>query len=81
MRPLRDPLRSLVYVAGERAVCDVFVDGRQVVTGGKVDAFDLDDATKRLEEAQRRAEKQFKTLDFAGRTHLEASPMVYEAGR
>lgn len=81
MRPLRDPLRSLIYVAGERAVRDVFVDGNQVVADGKVAAFDLDDATARLEAAQRRAEQAFQNLDFAGRTHLEASPLVYEVGK
>ncbi|QYX57186.1 amidohydrolase family protein [Roseovarius sp. SCSIO 43702] len=81
MRPVRDPLRSLIYVAGERAVRDVFVDGRQVVADGKVEAFDLEDATARLEEAQRRAEEQFRQLDFAGRSHLEASPLAYEVGK
>lgn len=80
MRPLRDPIRSLVYVAAERAVRDVFVDGTQVVTDGKVAAFDLDDATARLQDAQRRAEQRFAKLDFAGRTHLDASPLVYEVG-
>lgn len=78
MRPLRDPLRSLIYVAAERAVRDVFIDGRQVVSEGKVAAFDLDDATARLEEAQRRAEVKFTELDFAGRHPLEASPLTYE---
>lgn len=80
MRPLRDPIRSLIYVAAERAVRDVFVDGRQVVADGEVTAFDLDDATARLEQAQRRAEEKFIELDFAGRSHLEASPLVYEGG-
>ena len=27
MRPMREPLRSLIFVAAERAVKDVFVDG------------------------------------------------------
>ena len=27
MRPARDPLRSLVYSAADRAIRDVFVDG------------------------------------------------------
>jgi cytosine/adenosine deaminase-related metal-dependent hydrolase len=31
MAPARDPLRSLVYHAAERAVREVYVDGRQVV--------------------------------------------------
>ncbi len=77
MRPVRDPLRSLVYTAGERAVRDVYVDGRRVVAEGKALAFDLDDALDRLEAAQRRAEDAFRTLDFADRRHDEASPFVY----
>ena len=79
MMPVRDPLRSLVYVAAERAVRDVFVDGRHVVVGGEVPAFDLASALERLEAAQRRAEDAFTGLDFAGRRHDEASPMTYPA--
>ena len=77
MKPLRDPLRSLIYVAAERAVKEVFVDGRHVVVDGEVPAFDLTAALDRLEAAQRRAEEAFKDLDFAGRRHDEASPMVF----
>lgn len=77
MRPVRDPLRSLVYVAAERAVTDVFIDGRQVVTAGRVAAFDLPDALQRLEAAQRRAETAFAERDHAGRSHLAASPLTY----
>jgi cytosine/adenosine deaminase-related metal-dependent hydrolase len=80
MMPLRDPLRSLIYVAAERAVRDVFVDGRHVVINGDVAAFDLPKALARLEAAQRRAEEQFAKLDFAGRTHDQASPYVYGQG-
>ncbi|THH35399.1 N-ethylammeline chlorohydrolase [Aliishimia ponticola] len=80
MMPVRDPLRSLIYVAAERAVRDVFVDGRHVVVDGDVPAFDLPDALARLEAAQRRAEEAFAKLDFAGRTHDEASPYVYGQG-
>lgn len=77
MMPVRDPLRSLIYVAAERAVRDVFVDGRAVVVDGTVQAFDLPDALVRLQEAQRRAEDAFQGLDFANRSHDEASPYVY----
>lgn len=80
MRPVRDPLRSLIYVAAERAVRDVFVDGRQVVVDGKVPAFDLPDALERLEAAQRRAEVEFAKLDFAGRSHDQASPLTFPMG-
>lgn len=77
MRPVRDPLRSLIYVAAERAVRDVWVDGRQVVAEGRALAFDLADALERLEAAQRRAEAAFRQLDYASRSHEEASPFVY----
>ena len=42
MRPLREPLRSLIFVAAERAVRDVYVDGRLVVENGKCLTIDLD---------------------------------------
>ncbi|PZX11724.1 cytosine/adenosine deaminase-related metal-dependent hydrolase [Palleronia aestuarii] len=77
MRPLRDPLRSLVYTAAERAVRDVFVDGRQVVEDGIVATIDLPASLDTLEAAQRRAEQEFARLDFAGRSHLDASPLTY----
>lgn len=77
MRPVRDPLRSLIYVAGERPVRQVFVDGRQVVEDGRALAFDLPAALDRLEAAQRQAEIDFAARDFAGRSHDEASPFVY----
>ncbi|MFV0492190.1 MAG: amidohydrolase family protein [Pseudorhodobacter sp.] len=79
MRPVRDPLRSMIYVAAERAIRDVFVDGRQVVADGKVAAFDLPAALDRLEAAQRRAETEFTPRDYARRSHLQASPLSYKA--
>lgn len=78
MRPVRDPLRSLIYVAAERAVTDVFVDGRQVVKSRQVLAFDLPDALERLEAAQRRAEAAFTERDIKKRPHHVASPFSYE---
>ena len=77
MQPVRDPLRSLIYTAAERAVRHVFIDGIQRVRDGRVLSFDLPAALATLQEAQRRAESAFRQLDFAGRTHAEASPHVY----
>jgi cytosine/adenosine deaminase-related metal-dependent hydrolase len=54
MQPLRDPLRNLIHVAAERAVRDVFVDGRQVVEAGRVLTIDQPAAARALQLAQDR---------------------------
>ena len=76
MRPLRDPLRSLIYVAADRAVRTVVVDGRTVVEDGRVLTMDHERAAVDLEAAQRRAEPRVAKLDWGGRSHLEISPLT-----
>jgi cytosine/adenosine deaminase-related metal-dependent hydrolase len=78
MRPLREPLRSLIYVAAERAVKDVYVDGRHVVRDGKCLTINLDAELEALEAAQRRSMERVPSIDHAGRTADEMSPMVYD---
>jgi 5-methylthioadenosine/S-adenosylhomocysteine deaminase len=75
MQPARDPLRSLVYTAADRAVRDVFVDGIQVVKSGRVLTLDHADALARLTEAQARMEKDVPNRDGLGRSSLELSPL------
>ena len=77
MRPMREPIRSLVYVAAERAVKDVFVDGKQVVQGGHCLTIDLDAELKALEAAQQRSIERVPSMDYAGRTAEEMSPFVF----
>ena len=52
MMPARDPLRSLVFHAADRAVKDVYVAGRKVVADGKVTTLDHGGAGERLTDAQ-----------------------------
>jgi 5-methylthioadenosine/S-adenosylhomocysteine deaminase len=80
MRPLYDPIRSLVYSAAERAVRHVFVDGRQVVRDGKTLAFDYADAVARLEEAQRRAIERVPSVDWGKRSAIEIMPPTFSGG-
>jgi 5-methylthioadenosine/S-adenosylhomocysteine deaminase len=80
MRPLRDPLRSLIYAAADRAVRHVFVDGRQVVKDGVVTTIDYAAAAAELDEAQQRHLPQVRQLDWAKRSHLDISPLVYGGG-
>ena len=51
MRPLYDPVGSLVYAASEQAIRHVFVGGQQLVRDGKALAFDYAEASVRLEMA------------------------------
>lgn len=77
MRPLRDPIRSLVYQAADRAITAVFVDGEQVVEDGRVLTLDLAAASVELEAAQRRAEAGVAAADWAGRDHAAISAHTY----
>ena len=80
MRPMREPLRSLMYVAAERAVRDVYVDGQLVVQNGKCLTIDLDAELEALEAAQIRSMDRVPSIDYAGRSADEMAPMVYGIG-
>ncbi len=80
MRPLRDPLRNLVYTAADRAVRDVYVDGIKVVADGEVLTMDIPAALDRLDAAQRRAEDEVPQHEPDGRSGEEVSPLVLERG-
>jgi cytosine/adenosine deaminase-related metal-dependent hydrolase len=68
MRPARDPLRSLVYAAGDRAVRAVYVDGRKVVERGEVLTMDYPAAAAILQEAQKRVADRVPQHDWAHRS-------------
>lgn len=74
MRPSRDPLKSLINAAADRAVKHVFVQGRQIVEDGMVKTMDYRAASAGLEEAQRRALAKASSLDWGGRSVDELSP-------
>ena len=75
MQPARDPLRSFVYHAADRAVRDVFVDGRQVVADGKVLTMDQAGAGAKLRAAQERMEALAPSRDYRRRTAAEITPL------
>jgi 5-methylthioadenosine/S-adenosylhomocysteine deaminase len=76
MMPLREPIRSLLYVAAERAVRDVYVDGLRVVADGRALTIDYQAASQALEEAQQRSMQGVPRLDWAGRTADGLAPLV-----
>jgi len=75
MQPARDPLRSFVYHAADRAVREVFVDGRQVVADGRVLMLDQERAGSRLRAAQQRMEAAAPGRDYRGRSAAEITPL------
>jgi 5-methylthioadenosine/S-adenosylhomocysteine deaminase len=80
MMPARDPLRSLVFHAADRAVRDVFIDGAQVVRDGRVLTLDHADALGRLAEAQARIIRDTPNRDYQGRTADQIAPLTLPFG-
>jgi len=74
MQPDRDALKSLIYHAADRAVRDVFVDGRQVVAKGRVVTLDQQAAGGKLRAAQQRMEALAPSRDYRRRSAAEITP-------
>ena len=74
MRPVRDPLKCLIYSGTAGAVRDVFVGGEQMVKDRVVQSIDQDDALDRLQEGQNRALERVPDMDWAKRGADEISP-------
>ena len=77
MRPLYDPLRSLVFAAGERPITDVFVGGEAIVRNRVCQTIDLEAATEALQEAQKRAAALVPERDWKGRTMSQLAPLSF----
>lgn len=78
MQPLRDPIRSLIYSAGDRAVEDVWVHGQKVVSKGMVERIDVADAAAKLNEFQEITISGVRQRDWAGRDIDTMTPRVFE---
>jgi cytosine/adenosine deaminase-related metal-dependent hydrolase len=79
MRPARDPLRSLIYAAGDRAVHTVIVDGLTVVEDGKLLTMDYAAAAEALHEAQKRVMADVPRHDWAHRNVDQLSPPTFRS--
>lgn len=77
MRPARDPVRSLIYAAGDRAIRAVYVDGACVVRDGRCLTIDYESAAAQLHEAQQRIIARAPSLDWAHRPVDQVSPPTF----
>ncbi|MBS0521560.1 MAG: amidohydrolase family protein [Proteobacteria bacterium] len=75
MQPARDPLRSFVFHAADRAVRTVLVDGAIVLQDGAPLHLDIAAAAERLAESQARMIRDTGRTDYRGRTGDEITPL------
>lgn len=75
MQPARDPLRSFVFHAADRAVEMVLVNGEVVLDEGAPVHLDPAAAMERLAEAQARMLKDSVKHDYAGRQAEQIAPL------
>ena len=76
MQPVRDPLRSFVFHAADRAVQTVLVGGEVVLQDGEPLTLDSAAAAERLAEAQAKMLRDTPGLDYAGRTAEQIAPLA-----
>lgn len=75
MRPARDPLRSLVFTAADRAVQTVYVHGAKVAEHGRVMTMDHAAALAAVTEGQDRMLRDAPSRDWGGRHAEEIVPL------
>lgn len=80
MQPARDPLRSLIFHAADRAVSDVWIEGRQVVGSGQVLGLDPASAGAALAAAQSDMMATAPSRDYRGRSADELVPLSLPMG-
>jgi len=80
MQPARDPLRSLIYHAADRAVRTVLVDGVVAYDAGKALGLDVASAAGMLAQAQARMIGDAAKHDYANRHGDEISPLSLPMG-
>ncbi len=77
MQPMRDPIRSLLHHAADRAVRDVIIDGKKVVENGKVKTLNYLGTSNKIEQVRQRMEGKLPQYVDAGRGVEELSPLAF----
>ncbi|MDB5382296.1 MAG: amidohydrolase [Rhodospirillales bacterium] len=75
MQPVRDPLRSLVFHAADRAVRHVLVGGEHVLRDGKPVGLDVREAARILAQSQAKMLRDAGEFDYRGRSGDEIAPL------
>ncbi|MCW5744664.1 MAG: amidohydrolase family protein [Alphaproteobacteria bacterium] len=75
MQPARDPLRSFVFHAADRAVRTVLVDGNVVLRDGRPLGLDAEAAAAQVAESQARMLRDAVRFDYRGRHGDAIAPL------
>lgn len=78
MQPARDPLRSFVFHAADRAVRTVLVDGEIILADGEPVHLDAKAAATKMAEAQAKMIRDVPKIDYAQRAGDAISPLSLE---
>jgi 5-methylthioadenosine/S-adenosylhomocysteine deaminase len=76
--PVYDPIRSLVHAATGELVDTVIIDGRVVVEGGRVLAWDMDAVTREVRRAAERIWNDFPAYHWSGQPVGTVFPRSFE---
>lgn len=77
MCPLRDPIKNLVYNGRSRNIDRVIVDGKTLVENGQVIGMDEERVRHTIQKISEAKWNSVQRNDWAGRDHLEISPMSF----
>jgi cytosine/adenosine deaminase-related metal-dependent hydrolase len=75
MQPVRDPLRSLVFHAADRAVRHVLVGGEHALRDSKPVGLDVREAAGILAQSQAKMLRDAGEFDYRGRSGDEIAPL------
>ena len=76
MMPVYDPLRCLVFTAADRAVRDVFVDGRPAMRNRDVAGIDIEQVASETQRMQSQGAAQARQRDHSARSAEEIAPLT-----
>jgi len=74
-----DPIKTLVYMASQQDVETVIVDGREVVSGGRVPGVDEEELAAKANELNQRQKASFAAQNPQGRSLEELFPPSFRS--
>jgi len=68
MRPLRDPIRNIVYYADPTDITGVMIGGKMIMKDGEIQGIDASELSPKLQGCAEEIWKSIPERDWAGRS-------------